>query len=306
MSDRYRLEIHPYRHELRQPILTRYGEWRYREGAIVVIKDSDDHCGYGEIAPIPWFGSEDFAAAMDFCRSLGNGIDRRDIWQIPDIFPACQFAFSSADHDLNCGGKANDLPIASYTGLLPAGKKAIETWNLYWQKGIRTFKWKVGVGDIDKEIELLLVLRKDLPNNCKLRLDANGSWSYSEAVRWFDVCENLPGIEFIEQPLPVDSLAQMFALSQRYSLAISLDESITTYRQIVSVCDAGWRGIYTIKPSIAGYSDQWLTLVRQNRLDVVLSSAIETKIGRNSVFRLLSELDNSKAVGFSPDPWFIE
>jgi len=60
------------------------------------LRDRDRNIGKGEIAPIPWFGSETLEDALNSCSQLGNTVTEEDIMHIPDSLPACQFAFESA------------------------------------------------------------------------------------------------------------------------------------------------------------------------------------------------------------------
>src|SRR5579883_2016587 len=92
----YRFEFHPYRQRFKQSLVTSHGIWENRDGIILRLIDETDRVGWGEIAPISWFGSETLEQALDFCHQLPNKITDETIFSIPDELPACQFGFESA------------------------------------------------------------------------------------------------------------------------------------------------------------------------------------------------------------------
>ena len=59
----YRFSHRAYRLPLRQPLRTAHGLWAEREGLIVRVEDESGRVGFGEIAPIEWFGTETLAEA---------------------------------------------------------------------------------------------------------------------------------------------------------------------------------------------------------------------------------------------------
>ncbi|HBE58199.1 MAG TPA: o-succinylbenzoate synthase [Cyanobacteria bacterium UBA11149] len=92
----YHFKFRPYQRRFRQPLKTSHGEWKVREGIIINLTDETGRIGWGEIAPIPWFGSETLEEALNFCQKLPSEITPTDIFSIPARLPACQFGFESA------------------------------------------------------------------------------------------------------------------------------------------------------------------------------------------------------------------
>ena len=93
---RYRFEFRPYQRRFIRPLVTSHGIWDIREGIILRFTDEAGKVGWGEIAPISWFGSETLEQAVLFCRQLPPEITEKTIFSIPDELPACQFGFESA------------------------------------------------------------------------------------------------------------------------------------------------------------------------------------------------------------------
>ncbi|MFN6463099.1 MAG: o-succinylbenzoate synthase [Nostoc sp. DedVER02] len=311
----YRFEFRPYRRRFLRSLTTNHGKWDIREGIILRLTHESGKVGWGEIAPISWFGSETLEQALDFCRQLPERITKEIIFSIPDELPACQFGFESAweSEFLSIPNAPCPMPHAqSFSALLPGGEAALNQWETLWQQGYRTFKWKIGVNAIADELDIFESLVHTLPVSTKLRLDANGGLSYKEANLWLGTCDNLKAngkipieIEFIEQPLPVEQFQQMLELSTSYKTAIALDESVATLGQLAACYQQGWRGVFVIKPGIVGSPSRLRKFCHQHQIDTVFSSVFETAIARLAALQLAAELSqNNRAVGFGIDHFF--
>ncbi|NEP45051.1 MAG: o-succinylbenzoate synthase, partial [Okeania sp. SIO2H7] len=227
----YKFDFRPYRRKFKQPLKTSHGVWEIREGIILRLATATGKIGWGEIAPLSWFGSETLATALDFCRELPPQITDETIASIPDRLPACQFAFESAK--IAIAKPVFNLNSLTYSGLLPAGETALNSWQKLWYCGYRTFKWKIAVNPIEEELKIFESLVDALPKKAKLRLDANEGLSLEEANRWLEKCDNFgETIEFMEQPLAVREFEKMLRLSDRFSTPIALDESVASWRQM--------------------------------------------------------------------------
>lgn len=309
---RYQFEFRPYHRQFKPPLQTSHGNWDIRDGIILSLSDDKTGTSSGEIAPISWFGSETMEQALDFCHQMPVEITDETIFSVPDDLPACQFGFESAWEGVKqgSGGAGEEIfypsPL-SYSGLLPAGEGALEAWHTLWEQGYRTFKWKIGVYPMLDEIEVFQALTQNLPASAKLRLDANGGLSYQDANYWLWTCDRQPReIEFIEQPLPVEQFEEMQELSSKYSTAIALDESVATLKQLKVCYQQGWRGIFVVKPCIAGSPSRLRQFCREHQIDIVFSSVFETTVGRKAALKLATELSCHRAVGFGINHWFDE
>lgn len=314
----YQFDFRPYRRRFKPPLPTSHGIWDVRDGIILRLSDETGLAGYGEIAPISWFGSETIEQAGDFCRQLPSEITQEIIFSIPTALPACQFGFESAWEAMKEGGNNEPYSLNSilctphfaplaYCALLPAGKAALHAWQLLWNQGYRTFKWKIGVYPITDELQIFHWLTQALPASAKLRLDANGGLSEDAANLWLWTCDRpLPiEIELIEQPLPVEQFAKMQELSCCYATPIALDESVATLTQLQACYQQGWREVFVIKPGIAGSLKRLRQFCQTYKIDAVFSSVFETAVGRHAALKLAAELSTSdRAVGFGVNHWF--
>lgn len=312
MDKSYKFRFDTYQRHFRQPLQTSKGVWRVREGIIINLTDENGNTGWGEIAPLPSFGSETMAQGLKFCQQVGAAITIAEIYNISDRLPACQFAFETAL--LNLTEVAGDRPVnLNYCYLLPAGKQALTAWQEHHQPHPLTFKWKIGVLPIAEEITIFQKLICALPPTSKLRLDANAGLDSQQARQWLQVAEDSNRIEFIEQPLSPDRFTEMLLLSQEYSTAIALDESVANFNQLKAVYERGWQGIFVIKAAIMGYPSRLLSFCQNNAIDAVFSSVFETQVGRQAVLQLAAKLNSdrpkgndfpNRAVGFGVNHWF--
>ena len=303
----YQFAFRPYQHPFRQPLITSHGIWKVREGIIIRLTDNVGRVGWGEIAPLPWFGSETLTEAVAFCRHLDEKVTEEIIAAIPPQLSASQFAFESALFSLSPRLPVSPSPRQGYSHLLPTGEVALTAWKVAWDKGGRTFKWKIGVSAIEEEIKLCEKLVRILPTGGKLRLDANGGLSWDEANDWLKICDRLGIVEFVEQPLAPQQLDLMLELSGKYSTPVALDESVATLVQLQECYQRGWRGIFIIKAAIAGSPQRLRQFCRQYQIDAVFSSVFETSIGRKAALCLAAELSHpNRALGFGVNHWFRE
>jgi o-succinylbenzoate synthase len=295
-------QFRPYDRPFHPPLRTQHGRWSLRQSIIVRLSDATGQVGFGEIAPLAWFGSETLQQALEFCDRQSTPISLEQILAIPNHLPACQFGFESAWEMLRCDSKP--LAATLMCGLLPAGKAALEAWQTLYHQGDRTFKWKIAVDAPETEIKLYQQLVEQLPAGVKLRLDANGGLDWRSANLWLQVCD--PSIvEFLEQPLPVSEFANLLALSCQSPIPIALDESVATIDQLAACYQKGWRGVFVIKPAIAGSPRRLRQFCQQHSLDLVFSSVFESAIGRQTALRLAAELGSpDRALGFGVNHWF--
>jgi len=300
MNDELKFQFKLYQNNFKQPLRTHHGIWELREGIIISLTNPEGITTRGEIAPLPWFGSETIAQALAFCQQLGDATTKEAILTIPDHLPCCQFALESAllalDLEVTNDNYPQDL---SFCYLLPTGAEALTAWQeLYQGYGATTFKWKIGVLTLSEEIKILKQLTTDLPAQVKLRLDANGGLNLAQVQQLLTVTDSLQGIEFIEQPLPKDNFTNMVQLSREHPTLLALDESVASFSQLKQAYEQGWSGVYVIKAAIMGFPTRLRQFCQNHALDVVFSSVLETEVGREAVFKLTRQLHHPRAVGF--------
>lgn len=314
------LAVRQYRRQFVKPLHTAHGLWTWREGLLVRLRDSLGRVGYGEMAPIPWFGSETLEEALQFCTAQ-NGEWRGET--IPARLSATQFGLGCALAELAESGHvteqepaipADSFATADICGLLPAGEATLHLASQRLAQGHRTLKWKIGVQAVADEIHLLQRLMEKLPQPIQLRLDANGGLSIDQAEQWLVACDRINAaphmatVEHLEQPLPPDQVAAMQDLGKRYRTAIALDESVATVAQLEACWNQGWRGVFVVKPAIAGSPQRLQTFCQTHQPRLVFSSAFETVVGRRAALAVASRCSSAlaAALGFGTQGYFAD
>ena len=130
-----KITFRPYRRCFTKALRTSRGAWLVREGFLLRV-EQEGRVGFGEVAPIPEFGSESVEDARVFLESLQADPSP----SVPEALPSCAFALSSALYKLE-----SDMRDYAVAGLLPAGKEAVAVVAGKTGLGYRTLKWKVGV-----------------------------------------------------------------------------------------------------------------------------------------------------------------
>lgn len=293
-----------YQRKFVRPLRTAHGPWSDRQGLIVRLQTPATradaflpHTSYGEIAPIPWFGTETLDEAIAALKPLQDQpaslADLSAIMEgLPPNYSATRFGLGLAIAQLqgHFPPVPDPLQPEQICVLLPSGTEALEAWPKLWKRGHRTFKWKLGIADLVQELASLEQLRRSLPTQAKLRLDANGSLDLKAAQACLQCCDalaeqNLP-IEFLEQPLPPHQFEPLLQLSQTYRTPLALDESVTGLPQLKQCYRQGWQGIFVIKGAIAGDPLAVLDFCQRQRLKVVFSSVFETSLARQAVLTM--------------------
>lgn len=283
------VEYLPYRRHFRRPLETARNAWSERAGFLLRLTDTEGRHGYGEVAPVPWLGSETIEEAEEFLKALADGAGRGKSGGNISRLPTCRFALDAAMDELRPDGPrdipARRLPVA---GLLPAGEGALAAMQRHLTAGFRTFKWKIGVDGAAAEQETFRALVAAAPAEARFRLDANGGLSANDAASWLKLLDQSGVAEFLEQPLPVSEFEQMAALQKRSRTPIALDESVRDARQFEEAHRRGWRGFYVIKPALFGAMREGEALLPPLRPRIVVSSVFETSIGYEAVLRWAS------------------
>lgn len=315
-----RFDYRPYQRPLRSPLRTAHGMWRQRPGILVRLEDEHQRVGYGEIAPLPWFGSESWAQAIALCQTLaesalGATLLDTDLLTLPATHPACQFGFASALAWLDQPPvePLPPLPIDRTCQLLPGGSATVPMGLSAWAQGYRTFKLKIGVESLAIEQQRVADLQAQLPAIVRLRLDANGGLTRGQAAQWLAWCDrqnaqpDQPHIEFIEQPLPPEDELGLQQFAQQYRTPIALDESVAQLADLQTWMQRGWPGIIVVKAAILGAPDRLAQLVQATPAPLVFSTVFETPIGQWAVQQQAIALnDPNLAWGLDSAAWFAD
>ncbi|MFB6228949.1 MAG: mandelate racemase/muconate lactonizing enzyme family protein [Halobacteriales archaeon] len=130
----------------------------------------------------------------------------------------------------------------------------------------------------------------------RLRVDANGAWSRSEARLAIDA---FPDLEYVEQPLAPDDLAGHADLRSRATIA--LDETLIEHA-VEDVIDAGAADVLVLKPMVLGGIDRAWTAAMEAReagIDPVVTTTIDGVVARTAAVHLAAGLEIDRACGLA-------
>ncbi len=306
----YGFECFRYRRPFRLPPRGDDAVWRVREGILLRLVAPDGRRAYGEVAPLPAFGSESVGRAEQYLNGFEGQIRGDQVLVVPEKFPCCRFALESALTDLESDREREEaleaasprrLPVA---GLVPGGRDPRERVNVLLNEGYRTLKWKIGVRPYEKERDWFRRIREVVPPEVRWRLDANGALDVATVERWDRELEGV-AVEYLEQPLPVGQTDSLLALARDLALPFALDEEVGTVPSLIEWRDRGWKGIFVVKPAIAGSPVALKEFIREESRRVVFSSALETGIGmRHALAIALAHGNEKSAVGWGTGALF--
>ena len=92
----YQLTHRRYTLPFKKPVRTAHGLWTERQGVIVRIEAESGAIGYGEVAPIPSFGTETLAEAEAALAALGDRIEPEWISRISPRLSCTRHGLSEA------------------------------------------------------------------------------------------------------------------------------------------------------------------------------------------------------------------
>ena len=315
----WKLQHRTYRLPFRQTVRTAHGPWAAREGVLIRAereKEGRVEVGWGEAAPITWFGGEAPEEASAALGALeGRAADLADaLVRTPTDRPATRAGLAAALAEPGAPAATPSVKFLPVAGLLPAGRAALAAVDSRLELGFRTFKWKVGVFDAADELAVLDDLLGRLPEGAKVRLDANGAWDRRTAERWLERAAERP-IEYVEQPIAADARGAedlLLGLAADYPVKLALDESVNVAREVERWLAVGWSGVWVLKPALLGEPSPVLERLARAGADVVFGSALETVAGARAALRLAfawaeergGEAAARRALGFGVWPLF--
>jgi O-succinylbenzoate synthase len=99
----------------------------------------------------------------------------------------------------------------------------------------------------------------------------------------------------------------LLGLAGDYPVTVALDESVLGEADFTRWRDLGWPGVFVIKPALWGDPEGLIEAVRATGTDVVVSSALETRIGASITLAVAFALGaQARAAGVGVWPLFAD
>lgn len=284
----WELSVHEYCRPFRKPLTSARGAWTERRGLVIRLRCRESgRTGYGEVAPLPAFGSEDLDTARRFFRQLEENKAGLDLdLLLREAPPSSAFGLWSALED-NAHGE-DGLVSAETAALLSLGEETPSRLSELRARGYQTFKLKLGTRQPSLEWATLQRLVTVLHQGEQLRLDPNRSWGNHEWAFWKPRLEEIAHwIEFLEDPFrPQENHLSLLRDFNHQPLPLALDESLHGEGMLGWWLERKWDGFWIIKPSLSGAVENWLPPLKEAKASVILSSAFETGIGLSAIIQL--------------------
>lgn len=272
------LRFAPYALPLRAPFRTARETLQVRRGWVLRIEDDQGAWGMGEAAPLAGFGTESHeqvgAALTAFARVLPGREVTPALGAEPEPPPAFGLgllhpAGAATLHGLElalldlaarkaglplarhlCSGAASQVTVNAVLSADTAEAGAAQARSLAAQ-GYGTLKIKVGAEEAEADLERLRGIRTAVGGGVRLRVDANGSWTEPQALRFLEAAAELD-IEYVEQPLAAHDLEGMARLARHSPVAIAADEAVLSHADARGVLDKRAAHVLVLKPMALG------------------------------------------------------
>ena len=151
-------------------------------------------------------------------------------------------------------------------------------------------------------------LTESFGNDVQFRLDCNGSLDLPRAIRF---CKEMKkfNIDYIEQSLPADNLEDLAELTYHTEIPIAVDESLTDFQSAEKIIDKQAAHVFVIKPMVSGGFTECkkiITLAQAENIRTVITSSIETAIGRTACLHLAAAIEITEACGLATGAFLNE
>jgi mandelate racemase/muconate lactonizing protein len=316
----------------KQPSGTSRGVLTSKETFFLVIEQGDKK-GIGECNLFRGLSADDvpnYEAKLQWVEQHLH-LGEKALLEELKTFPSIQFGVEQAFRSV-AAPQWYELFPSNFT----KGKDAIPINGLIWMgspdfmkmqikeklaQGFRCIKMKIGAIDFEEEYRILKALRNEFSaSDIEIRVDANGAFQASEALRYLERLATLQ-LHSIEQPIRAGQWEAMAELCEQTPLPIALDEELIgvfTREEKQRLLREIQPQYIILKPSlIGGYrgSEEWITLAETLGIGWWVTSALESNIGLNAIAQWTYTLHSSMPQGLGtgmlytnniPFPLYVE
>lgn len=283
-----------------------------REGCIIRLESDTGITGLGEASPLPEFGGGTRDDVIRLLEEWQPKLTGRSVEAMLDEVAVsgpgaaaflCGLDTARADvlaHSENIsvaewlagGPVAKSVPVNATVGA-PSDVAAAETAQKAVQDGFECVKLKVGMAStVQAEIARVRGVRTAIGDKIRLRLDANGAWTVTQAIQTLQELEVFE-IELVEQPVAAHDLVGMAQVRQAVRMPIAADEAVTDIaaaRAIIAACAAD---ILVIKPMVVGglrAGREIIKLAQSAGLQTFVTTTIDSGVGIAAALHLAATL----------------
>lgn len=308
------LRWRPYAVPFAAEFATAHGGWRVREGAIVWLVTDSGVTGYGEIAPLPSHGTMASAELLSMLEGIAPHLVGQDVdalaARVDELLGEgvacaplrCGIETAALDATARAAGVSvatmlspgvvRDMPVNAVIDVAPCADAA-EAARRAVTRGFGDIKLKVGVAaSADSEVARVAAVRHAVGPDVRLRLDANGAWTESQAIEVLRALEPYD-IELMEQPVAAGDVASLARVRAAARTPIAADEGVTGAAAVRELIDARAVDAIVVKPPVAGGLRRAVEMMRMAEcagLGVIVTSALDTGISVAAALQLAASL----------------
>lgn len=291
-------QILPLDLKLKRDFVVAKGRESLKRNFIFVI----ERTGLGEASGSVHYGvtpeeiARDLKIASDRMSGLVNG-DAADVLQLLDgkICSPALCAVSTAWYDWK--SKQNKMPLYKFLGLAEPSTRPtsvtvsvgdIESLTEFLQSGYQYIKIKMDANDTRNQ-DLIKAINDS--RGVFFRIDANGSWSYEDAL-WVLSSLDLRKVELLEQPFAPSAVDDWKCLRNIAPIPIFMDESVVSADDVKRVAE--YVDGVNIKIQKSGRLDsavEAITVARAMGIKTMLGCMIESSVGIAAAYHLSGSVD---------------
>lgn len=312
--------LHPISLSLRAPLRTAHGEIGAREGWSVRF-EAEGAVGWGEALPLPEFGTESPQACERVLRaelarraavpvSTEQDVERA-VSGLEDT-PCARFAIETAL--LDWLAQRAGRPLSALLGERTTSRVQVnallsgstpealaEEARAAPAAGFGTVKVKVAGRALREDLARVFAVREAVGPAVKLRVDANGGWTASEAI---EALEQLSParLELCEQPTPAGDLEGLGQVHARGVCRVAADEALLLPGAAEVLLSRRLCDVLVLKPMALGGLSRARALARRALaagIDAYVTSLIDGEIARAAAAHLASVLPTALAHGLA-------
>lgn len=296
----------PYELQFAKPLVTSKTTLTSKKGFLIKLV-SGKGAGCGDVSPLPLFNTENYDDAIKCFGKIKSKLINMELkngnesivtyLDAIDILPTVRFGIEQAIIEILMRNGTepfgtlapNSVSVNALVSDAGNIKKVID-------EGYETIKLKIGAHSFDEDIKLIERINNNYPN-VKLRLDANGKWTYGEAADRLEELNEFE-IEYIEDP--TNNIEDMIKLCGHSETPIAIDEPIRSLSLLNKLINESPIKFFVIKPAllgnIFGLADV-ITKAEDKGKSVIISSAFESVAGRNMLVMLAALCSHKYAHG---------
>ncbi len=259
--------------------------------------------GVGEATPVPYYGMtpQKMEELLEMHRErieTAVWTSPEDLWQQLDLFlhenRFAQCALDIAAHDLfaqkqgkplyaSWGLSLDTVPLSNYTIGIDEIDQMVQKMK---EVDFPIYKIKLGT---ENDLAIVEALRKH--SKAVFRVDANCSWTVEQTIEYAPELKKL-GVEFIEQPLPANQMAEMEEVFAKSVLPVIADESCIQEQDVLA-CVGKFHGV-NIKLAKCGGLTPARRMIAQAKdfgMKTMCGCMTESSVGISAIAQLLPLLD---------------